>query len=73
MIDGETRYTSARIYAPHYHADFDMWFCPLQFPVLGKEMHQRTWGNDAAEAAETGEAKILDYLAYHGVTIIPEE
>lgn len=73
VIDGETRHTSARVYAPHYHADFDMWFCPLQFPVLGKEMHQRTWGNDAAEAAEMGEAKVMEFLAYHGVTIIPDD
>lgn len=73
VIDGETRHTSARIYAPHYHADFDMWFCPLQFPFLGPKMDQRSWGGDAAEAAEMGEAKVMEFLAHYGFTIVPDE
>lgn len=73
VIDGETRYTSAHIYAPHYHADFDMWFCPLQFPFLGPDMHQNYWCHDAAEAAEMGEVQAMEILAYHGATIISDD
>jgi len=73
VIEGETRHTSARIYAPHYHADFDMWFCPLQFPFLGEKMLRRIWSGDATVGAEMGEADVKDVLAHYGFTIVPDE